>query len=135
MIYIEENQKVENIIRIYRYLIQKYKCKVTFFADSLFNDIDTIAKQLRKFKVSFQMEEISDIRKSIVFTVNSEMILKIGLKNFSHYIEDSWVHFNINNSIIQINQLPDEGAEIICEDVYEKELRLILSNTSSKAIC
>ena len=122
MNYIAEKGKEGTIIRLYNYLVRKYDCKVVFFADSLFNDIDMIGKYLRKVNSPFCIQEINDIRKSIEYGVDSEGKLRIGLKNFSHYTEDSWIRFFIGDCVIQINQLLDEGAELICDSAYEKEL-------------
>ena len=126
MNYIGEKGKKDTVIRLYNYLVNKYNCKVVFFADSLYNDVDRIARCLRKIDLPFCVQEIDDIRKSIEYDIDSESQLKIGLRNFSHYTEDSWIRFYINDSIIQINQLLDEGAELICDSAYERELISLL---------
>lgn len=126
MNYIKEKGKEDTIIRLYNYLVNKYNCKVVFFADSLYNDVDRIVRCLRKIDLPFCVQEIDDIRKLIEYDIDSESQLKIGLRNFSHYTEDSWIRFYINDSIIQINQLPDEGAELICDSAYERELISLL---------
>lgn len=126
LIYIEEKGKEDRIIRLYNYLVSKYDCKVVFFADSLYNDVDRIVKYLSKINLPFCVQEIDDIRKSIEYGVDSESQLKIGLKNFSHYTEDSWIRFYIDDRIIQINQLLDEGAELISDSAYEGELSSLL---------
>jgi len=126
---ITEKVKENIIIRLYNYLINKYDCKVFFFADSLFNDIDSIVKHLRKTNSTFYVQEINDIRKSVEYSVDSENQLKFGLKNFSHYTEDSWIRFYIDGHIIQINQLLDEGAELISDYIYEQELICLINNT------
>lgn len=128
MIHIEEKVKEETVIRIYNYLVQKYECNVVFFADSLFNDIDMIGKNLKKHNSAFHIQEISDIRKTIEYNVISERDLRIGVKNFSHYTEDAWVRFYIGDSIVHIGQLLDEGAELVCESGYERELILLLKD-------
>lgn len=124
--YIEEKCKEDTIIRLYNYLVDKYNCKVVFFADSLYNDVDWIVKRLKKNNLPFCVQEIDDIRKSIEYNIDSESQLKIGLRNFSHYTEDSWIRFFIGDSIIQINQLLDEGAELISDSAYERELISLL---------
>lgn len=126
LIYIEEKGKEDRIIRLYNYLVSKYDCKVVFFADSLYNDVDRIVKYLSKINLPFCVQEIDDIRKSIEYGVDSESQLKIGLKNFSHYTEDSWIRFYIDDRIIRINQLLDEGAELISDSAYEGELSSLL---------
>lgn len=126
MNYIEEKGKEDTIIRLYNYLVNKYNCKVIFFADSLYNDVDRIVRCLRKIDSPFCVQEIDDIRKSIEYGVDSESQLKIGLKNFSHYTEDSWIRFYIDDRIIQINQLLDEGAELISDSAYQRELISLL---------
>ena len=126
MNYIKEKGKEDTIIRLYNYLVNKYNCKVVFFADSLYNDVDRIVRCLRKIDLSFCVQEIDDIRKSIKYDIDSVSQLKIGLRNFSHYTEDAWIHFYINDGIIQINQLLDEGAELICDSAYERELISLL---------
>lgn len=124
--YIEEKGKEDTIIRLYNYLVDKYNCKVVFFADSLYNDVDWIVKRLKRINLPFCVQEIDDIRKSIEYNIDSESQLKIGLRNFSHYTEDSWIRFFIGDCIIQINQLLDEGAELICDSAYERELISLL---------
>ena len=126
MNYIKEKGKEDTIVRLYNYLVNKYNCKVVFFADSLYNDVDRIVRCLRKIDLPFFVQEIDDIRKLIEYDIDSESQLKIGLRNFSHYTEDSWIRFYINDSIIQINQLLDEGAELICDSAYERELISLL---------
>ena len=126
MNYIKEKGKEDTIVRLYNYLVNKYNCKVVFFADSLYNDVDRIVRCLRKIDLPFFVQEIDDIRKLIEYDIDSESQLKIGLRNFSHYTEDSWIRFYINDSIIQINQLLDEGAELISDSAYERELISLL---------